>query len=100
MRNSGLKRVNTGMFDKGKEQAQRSARANLEVILTNKKWLLKVRNGARLLEAAESMNRQKEDFTPNQMSYIEGIYEKTMSGAGFDSCNLYIDRKRKGLRYG
>ena len=96
----GLRRINTGGFDKGKEQAQRSARANLEFILTNKKWLLKARKGDQLLKAAESMNRQKEELTPNQMSFIENIYEKTMSGAGFDSCNLHVDRKRKGLRYG
>ena len=100
MQNSGLRRINSGGFDKGMEQAQRSARANLDFILQNKKWLLKVRNGEKYFRDAQSISKQKEQFTPSQLSYIEGIYEKTMKGAGFESCDLHIDKKKRGLRYG
>jgi hypothetical protein len=44
------------------------------------------------------MSQQQEPFTPKQMQYIDSIYEKVMSGAGFDSCDTKHDNK-KGLRY-
>ena len=100
MQNSGLRRINNLGFDRGLQQAQRSARANLQFILSNKKHLLKVKGGEKLIQAAENMSRWKEDLTPNQISFIESIYEKTFAGAGFESCELHIDRKRKGLRFG
>ena len=93
-----LNRLPASRFDKGKEQAQRSARANLEFILKASNSLLKVHGGRKYLEAAKSMSRQAEPFTPNQMSYIEAIYEKCWKGAEFDSVSSKHDIQ-KTLKY-
>jgi len=37
----------------------------------------------------------KEDFTPNQLSYIDTIYEKTMKACGFDSFTTTFKPKKK-----
>lgn len=95
-----LTRVNDCRFVNDKEQAQRSAREQLKIIMANKEKLLSVRNGQRHLLAAIQFSETKEEFTPNQLAYIENIYEKIWKGAGFESVDRHIDKKKKGLRYG
>jgi cytochrome c553 len=82
----------------GKEQQQRAARENLKFILANLSSLKKVRGGEKLIEAAQSMSKQKENLTDNQINYIANIYEKVFKGAGYDSAPVRHD-KRKTLRY-
>lgn len=97
MRRNGIK-----YFDHGQDQAQRSAKAQLEVIIANLKHLEKVRNGSELCKRAREFNDKVSKglkLSPNELSFVEGIYEKMWKGAGFGSCTLHIDRKRKGLRF-
>jgi hypothetical protein len=94
----GVDRLKSDRYSSDKDRAQQSTRDNLKFILANKKHLLKVRRGTEIFLAADSMSQQQEPFTPKQMQYIDSIYEKVMSGAGFDSCDTKHDNK-KGLRY-
>jgi hypothetical protein len=82
-------------FAKDVDQAQRGAKEQLKIILSNKSKLLKVRNGEKLLTIANSFNRSKTAFSPKQLSFIDSIYEKTMQGAGFESFSPTFKPKRK-----
>lgn len=76
-------------------------RANLNMILANAKHLLKVRNGAVKLKAAQdfdAMLKRGEDLTPGQRSYIEGILESVWDGAGYESVNVHHDKPRFSMR--
>lgn len=68
-------------FHNDNEQAQRSARTNLKIVMSNI-HLLKKRDQ----EAAKSMNIRKEQFTRPQMNYIESMYEKLFAANSFQSC--------------
>jgi hypothetical protein len=94
----GVDRLKSDRYSSDKDYAQRSTREKLKFILANKKHLSKVRRGTEMYLAADSMSRQQEPFTPGQMRYVEGIYEKVMDGAGYDICDTKHDNKR-GLRY-
>jgi len=90
-------------FDRGKEQAQRSARANLLIVIANIHLLDRAKDSEKHRKAANDFNgmiKRNEQFSPGQISYIEGLYEKIWKAAGYDACNLHIDKKRKGLRFG
>jgi hypothetical protein len=93
-----IDRVPQNRYFSGKDQQQRAARENLKFILANLNSLKKVRGGIKLIEAAESMNKQKEPFTDNQINYIANIYEKVFKGAGYDFAPVRHDKK-KTLRY-
>ena len=93
-----LDRLPQTRFFSGKDQQQRSARANLDIIMKNLNALAGLRKGQKLIDAAKSMNAQKEKFTENQISYIEGIYEKVFLAKDYESCNVHHDRK-KSLRF-
>ncbi len=89
-------------FERNHAQAQRSAREQLRIILANADKLKRAKKGAQMLEAATSFEdilARGGRLTPNQLSYVDGIYEQVMKCAGFDSVGLHTDRKRKGLRY-
>lgn len=89
-------------FSHGQDQAQKSAKAQLEVIMANLKHLEKVRNGSELCKRAREFNdivKRNVKLSPGQLSFVEGIYEKMWKGAGYESCTLRIDKKRKGLRF-
>jgi hypothetical protein len=63
------------------------------IVAANKKHL----SGKRL-EAYQSFKAMAEagkKFSPNQMNYIEGLYEKCMEGAGFGACDLKHDFGRR-----
>lgn len=83
-------------------QAQRSARELLRFIAANMEHLRAVdKDGSKekAVRDLQLMVDQGETFTPNQLSYIEGLYEKTMEGLGFGSCNVHSDRRKRSLRY-
>jgi len=97
-----MRRCDSTSFDRGLELAQRSAKYQLEIIMANLSSLGNVRGGDKLITAARGFNaivQRNEKLTPNQLSFCESIYEKCMAGKGFESCNLHIDKKRKGLRF-
>ncbi len=90
-----LNRVTNPAYSNDMDQAQRGAKEQLKIILSNKSKLLKVRNGEKLLSIANSLNRNKTAFSPKQLSFIDSIYEKTMKGAGFESFTPTFKPKRK-----
>lgn len=90
-------------FERNHEQAQRSAREQLRIILANYPALRGVTGGAALLKAARDMDAKLRDggkLTAKQLSFVDSIYEKTMLGCGFDAAPVHVDKKRKGLRFG
>mgnify|MGYP001132213578 CR=1 FL=1 len=97
-----MRRNDIKYFDHGNDQAQRSAKAQLEVIMANLMHLEKVRNGSELCDKARQFNelvKKNIKLSPKQLSFVDSIYEKMMKGAGYENCTLHIDRKRKGLRF-
>ena len=77
----GLRRRDTGRFHNENERRQRTARdVQLPFILQNKDDLLRVVGGQKKLNAAINMDAEKEDLTPNQLDFINGIYERTWDG--------------------
>jgi hypothetical protein len=87
-------------FFSNAEQAQRTALHLAEFIATNIHHLRKVDKAGRMEEAANSFRatlKNGERLTPNQYSYLEAIYEKTLGAAGFDSVNTHHDMLRKGI---
>lgn len=89
-------------FERNTQQAQRSAKEQLKIILSNAAHLLKVRNGQKKLSDAREFQAIVErggTLSPGQLSYIDGIYEATMKGAGFDSVNSHHDKPRGTLRF-
>ena len=97
-----MRRNDSTSFDHGQEIAQRTAKQQLKIIVANILSLSGVRGGDKLIKAARSfydMTERKEKLSPNQLSFVDNIYEKLMASKGFESCNLHIDRKRKGLRF-
>lgn len=97
-----MKRDGIKYFDHGNETAQKTAKIQLEMILSNKHHLIKVRNGAKYFNTASQLNellKRGIKLTPNQLSLVDGIYERIWKGAGFESCDLHVDKKKKGLRF-
>lgn len=97
-----MRRMDSTSFSHGQEQAQKSAKAQLQVIMANLEHLKKVRNGSVLCDKARLFNdkvNRNEKLSPNEISFVDGIYEKMWKGAGYESCTLHIDKKRKGLRF-
>lgn len=89
-------------FDHGQELAQRTAKEQIKFVIANLKYLQRLRNGSNLINTAhqfKGMTERNIRLTPNQLSFVDGLYEKVFKAAGYDSVNLHIDKKRKGLRY-
>ena len=73
----------TSSFSHGQEQAQRSAKANIDLMLKYKKVFQHIKGGDQYLTIVQDLSRSKEKYTPNQLSLInEKIYEKFMKGLG------------------
>jgi len=91
-----LNRINVNSYSReSKNLVQGGAHAKLKIIMGRLTSLSKLRNSKKLIEAAESFNKQKEDFTPNQLSYIEAIYEKSWEAKGFESAKTKHDFVKK-----
>ncbi len=94
--------IPTVLFDKGRATAQSSAKESLLIISENEDHLLEVRNGRKHIEAARNfrqMIERGEQLTPRQLSYVDGILEMCYKGAGHESVNLHVDKKRRSLKY-
>lgn len=82
-------------------RAQRTAREQLKFILANMQALrLACGESSSQEKAARSFIVSVKQFTPAQLSYIDGIYEKTMKGLGLPSASVHHDQRTRGLRYG
>lgn len=91
----------TDRFDRGHEIAQRSAKEQLDLIMKDRYVLLNVRGGREKMEAAEQFHQaiqRGEKLTPNQLSFVDAIYEAMWRGKGFDSARSTF-KPRKGLRF-
>jgi hypothetical protein len=71
---------------------QKTAKQVLDLIIENK---MKFKLAASFLKTVKSMYNQKEEYTPNQLSYIDGLYEKYMKAGGFESVQVKHDMKKK-----
>lgn len=89
-------------FERNHEQAQRSAKAQIEFVSANIHLLAGPKTSAYLLPVENflAMAKRGEAFTPYQLSFIDGLYERVMKAAGLPSVGVHVDRKRKGLRFG
>lgn len=89
-------------FERNHDQAQRSAKAQLEVIGANIHLLAGPKTSAYvgIVVNFQDMANRGEHFTPYQLSFIDHLYEKCMKNAGLPSVNVHVDRKKRGLRYG
>jgi len=97
----GLDRINTTRYHSDKEQAVKLAKEQLRTIIANKKAFENIRGGGKYLSAALSMDAQLEPLSPNQLSYIDSIYEKMWSGKGYDSFTpTYKPNKKTMLNFG
>ncbi len=91
-----LDRINTNGFSReSRELIQNGAKTKLKIIIGRRDNILKLRSGKKLIEAAESMNNCKENFTPNQLSFIDNIYEKSWEAKGFESVKTKHDFVKK-----
>ena len=90
-----LDRINNTRFLNDNEQAQRAAKEQLKFIIANSQHLTKVRGGDNYLKTANDFMLMREKFTPNQLSLVDVIYEKTMKGLGFESFNSTFKPKKK-----
>ncbi len=97
-----LDRPKPDRFSSDKRVADGSVRIMLDHCMANLEHLRKLRRGERYIEAVLSFDkivREGDELAPGQRSFLEGIYEKSFAGAGYESVSAHIDRK-KSLRYG
>jgi len=71
---------------------QRIARGNLKIIIDN---IMKFPLKETFQSKVNSFNSQKGEFTSNQLSLVDGLYEKYMKAGGFGSIGVKHDFKRK-----
>jgi hypothetical protein len=77
-------------------RAMRTAKQQIEFIMHNIHYLKKVDKMGKYQTDAkhfQSMFTRNEEFTPNQLNYIDGLYEKTMKGAGLPSVNVKQEKR-------
>lgn len=86
-------RLKTDRYSSDKSRAQSSARANIQIVISNINRLKRDKD----IRAAKSFYSQKEPYTPNQMSYIESLYEKVFAGANYSSCSTKHDFSRRRI---
>jgi hypothetical protein len=79
------------------EVAQRAAKIQIEFVNKNiKAFCIHASDvDKKALNDFSNMLVKLSKFSPNQLSYIEGLYEKTMRGLGFQSVPVKHDFKRK-----
>lgn len=86
MKGSGLYRYRDAVFESDGEQARRSAKANLSLMLENRKmfyWFPPKRgagkSGEEYLEIVERLSKTPaEQLTDKQCSYIADVYDRFM----------------------
>lgn len=86
-------------FDHGQSVARSGAKMKVRFIVDNLNHLRRVDRRGKLERVAVNFNTiisRGEDLTPAQHSYLDGIYDKTMEGAGFGAINVHSDRRKRG----
>jgi hypothetical protein len=89
-------------FERSEELAMGTARVQLDMVLVNEEYLLRIRGGFEKLKAAkdfDAMLKRGESLTPGQLSFVEGIYEAMWRGAGYTSINVHHDKPKGQLRH-
>lgn len=79
LNNSGLNRIPNGRFDHGREQALRSTKANLELMIKYPNVFNSMKDGKKILGDMKDikLRLKRESFlTEKQMDYVEKVYEK------------------------
>lgn len=76
-----------------KDRAQKTAKIQIEFIQKQKITLKPKLQEA--LQGFSDMIKRNEQFTPNQLSFIDGIYEKAMEKLGFESVKTKHDIRKK-----
>jgi len=71
---------------------QRAARESLKLMTEN---VMKFKLPDTFKYKIASFNKQKKQFTEEQCSYIDGLYEKYMGYGGFPSVKVKHDFKKK-----
>jgi len=97
-----MQQTERNTYSNDKERSQNTARIQIEFCIVNIEFLRKVDRKKKMensLISFSEMLKNKEPFTPNQLNYIDGIYEATMKGFNLPSIGLHIAKKKKGLRY-
>ncbi len=89
-----LNKINNSRYHNDNEQAQRTAKEQLKIILANKSKLQGLRNGKKLYVSAVGMSKIPK-LTDNQLSYVDVIYEKTMGACGLPSFNATFKPKKR-----
>jgi hypothetical protein len=96
--------MNVAEINLSRRQANVSARECLNIILANLEKLRLKDRGGKMEKAAvefDELLKRGLSLTPNQYSYINGIYERLMDNAGFGGAgNVHKGNKRRALRYG
>ena len=75
-----------------------NTRYKLTFIIQNKLALRKVDKSGKMEKAALEflhLVNNNSKLTPNQLSFLDAIYENTMKGIGFPSCPTKHDPKKK-----
>lgn len=82
-----LDRINTTRFHPDKNQALKTAKAQLEFIHNNFDAFRKKANESQInaFHSFAEMDKSNESFTDGQLSFIDDLYEKTMAGLGLPS---------------
>lgn len=82
-----LDRINTTKFHSDRQQALRTASAQLEFIHNNFHAFREKANESQInaFHSFSKMDRTNEGFTDGQLSFIDNLYEKTMAGLGLPS---------------
>lgn len=82
-----------------RQLAQRNALETLRFIHHNKSKLSSLRNGAKYISAVEDIYNRYNDgsiqMSEKVLSYIDGLYEKTMKSMGFESVQRKHDFVKK-----
>ncbi len=86
----------TNKYYEDKEHTKNAVKYMVDFINSNLKYLN--RDNQLKFKSLEMNFKLEGELTPNQYSFMEGLYEKTWKGAGAPSCDTKHDLK-KGLRY-
>lgn len=97
-----MQQTERNIYSNDKNRAQNTAKIQINFCVTNINSLRTVDHKNKMETALVSftkMVKNNEPFSPNQLNYIDGIYEATMKGFNLPSFGLHIAKKKKGLRY-
>ena len=90
--------MNNGDANAEKVRAMKTARVQVEFIATNIHYLQRVDTTGKHERSFREFKRLVECgtlLTPNQLNYLDGIYEKVMAGAGLPSVPIHHDNNKR-----